>query len=132
LPAATPAPGTKKVNRVAYFVEGSSLQINGEKVPASSSATLDASQDAEFSHDGGAPAVTEVLVLQGSPIGEPVAQRGPFVMNTQGELQQAFADYQRTHFGGWPWPQDAMVFPREKGRFALDKSGESRPPAGSA
>jgi redox-sensitive bicupin YhaK (pirin superfamily) len=132
LAAATPVEGTKSVNRVAYFIEGSSLQVNGEKVPASSSTTLDALQDAEFSHDCGAPSMSEVLILQGSPIGEPVAQHGPFAMNTQGELQQAFADYQRTQFGGWPWPQNAMVFPREKGRFVIDRGVESRPPAGSA
>ena len=59
-----------------------------------------------------------VLVLQGVPIGEPVAQRGPFVMTTQAEIAQAYEDYRRTQFGGWPWAEDAVVFPREQGRFA--------------
>jgi hypothetical protein len=70
----------------------------------------------------------EVLILQGRPIGEPVVQHGPFVMNTREEIMQAFTDYQRTQFGGWPWPNDAMVFPRTKGRFALLNGVESKPP----
>ena len=71
----------------------------------------------------------ELLLLQGRPIGEPVAQHGPFVMNTRAEIQQAFVDYQRTRFGGWPWPSDDPVHPRAEGRFARHADGKIERPA---
>jgi hypothetical protein len=67
--------------------------------------------------------VTEVLMLQGRPIAEPVVQYGPFVMNTPAEIQQAMADYRRTRFGGWPFSDDAPTHPREAGRFARHVDG---------
>ena len=66
----------------------------------------------------------QLLLLQARPIGEPVAQYGPFVMNTQAEIHQAFADYRRTEFGGWPWPQRDPVHPRSAGRFARHADGQ--------
>ena len=73
-------------------------------------------------------AESELLMLQGRPIGEPVAQYGPFVMNTDAEIQQAFADYRRTEFGGWPWGVPDPVHPRESGRFAKHADGRVEKP----
>lgn len=42
---------------------------------------------------------TRALILAGEPIGEPVAQWGPYVMNTQSEIMQAMRDYQMGKMG---------------------------------
>jgi len=125
LPAAK---GGAATNRAAYFVEGRELRVAGTPVKEPMTLIeLNAASEAELvnPHDQ-APA--EVLVMQGRPIGEPVAQHGPFVMNTQQEIMQAFVDYERTQFGGWPWEAEAVIFPRTKGRFSLLNGVETTPP----
>ncbi len=115
LPAAQP--GT---NRSLFFFSGGSLRIDGKKIPAGTGLQL--RPDAPLLLTNG-PQPSELLMLQGRPIGEPVVQHGPFVMNSAREIQQAFADYQRTRFGGWPWPDDAPVHGRERSRFARHADG---------
>lgn len=70
----------------------------------------------------------ELLLLQGVPLGEPVVQHGPFVMNTREEIQTAFRDYQSTQFGGWPWPRDDQVNPPSESRFAVFPGGKLQHP----
>ncbi len=78
------------------------------------------------------PAGAEVLILQGRPIGEPVAQYGPFVMNDRAGIEKALLDYQTTGFGGWPWPTDDPVQPRDAGRFARHADGRLEQRSGLA
>ena len=114
--------------RVAYVFAGSSLVVDGTEVPNGTGAVLDPSAPVGLS----TPAGVEVLVLQGRPIGEPVAQHGPFVMTTRDEIAQAFDDYRRTGFGGWPWPTDDPVHGRDPARFARHADGRTEwaePPA---
>ena len=125
LPAAA---GGAAITRVAYFIEGERLSIGENSLNDHCAATIDASRDAVFRNTH-VSTPSEILVLQGKPIGEPVAQHGPFVMNTQAEIQQAFLDYRKTQFGGWSWPEDAMIFPREKQRFSLLNGVETYPPS---
>ncbi len=108
--------------RTLYFFRGSSLTANGRAIPAKQAITLRG--NAAIPIENGNEA-SELLLLQGKPIGEPVAQHGPFVMSSRAEIQQAFVDYQRTRFGGWPWPSDAPVYPRSDGRFARHADGRT-------
>ena len=117
LPAALGA----DTRRNLYFFKGTSLTIGGRAISSPTSIELRASDEVDLINGSG---TCELLLLQGKPLGEPVVQHGPFVMNTASEIQQAILDYRRTQFGGWPWNSDAPVHPRQQGRFA--KHGDGR------
>jgi redox-sensitive bicupin YhaK (pirin superfamily) len=111
--------------RTLYFFGGESLRVDERLVPAKVGLTLAVDREVTLVNGDG---VGELLLLGGRPIAEPVAQHGPFVMNTRAELQQAFYDYQRTRFGGWPWSSDGPVHPRDAGRFARRPDGSTERP----
>lgn len=113
-------PAAAGSTRTLYFFVGSSVEIAGTRLDAHRAVRVVADREIELV---AGPTPTELLLLQGQPIGEPVAQYGPFVMNTRSEIQQAIIDYQRTRFGGWPWDRDDPVHPREAGRFAKHADG---------
>ena len=115
LPAARPGS-----NRSLYLFRGAGLRIDGREI--SNGSRIELRPDFAPALRNGAQE-SELLLLQGRPIGEPVAQYGPFVMNTRAEIQEAFADYQRTGFGGWRWPSDGPVHARGEGRFARYPDG---------
>jgi quercetin 2,3-dioxygenase len=116
LPAALGASSKRRL----YFFKGSTLEVAGQDVPVASMIDLRANVDVELINGDQA---TEFLLLQGRPINEPVARYGPFVMNTQAEIQRAFAHYRATGFGGWPWQRRDPVHSREQRRFARHVDG---------
>ena len=116
-----PAAAVQGINRFLYFFSGDSISLAGREIQARHGLHLDASREITV-RAGEKPAM--LLLLQGKPIGESVAQYGPFVMNTRAEIEQAFADYQRTHFGGWPWKTSEPVHDRARGRFARHADGK--------
>ena len=122
LPPATGA-GTR---RTLYFFKGNSVTVAGQSITSHGALELHADATVALHNSGLIEA--EFLLLQGRPMGEPVAQYGPFVMNTQAEISQAIADYQRTQFGGWPWPDEAPVHGREPTRFATHPDGRQEQP----
>ena len=107
-------------NRSLYLYQGASTTIGDETLPNGHVAKLKADQPTTLTNGS---EKAKFLFLQGKPIGEPVAQYGPFVMNTNAEIQEAMQQFQRTQFGGWPWPSSSHTHDPERGRFALHADG---------
>ena len=77
-----------------FYVYRGKLQSGGIEVPAGRMAIManDAGSDGLRLQALDEP--TRVILVAGRPLHEPIAQYGPFVMNTQAELQQAVRDFQ--------------------------------------
>ena len=87
-------------NAFVYVYRGA-VTIDGQSVPAQRMAIL--------KNDAGADGVrieagedAKLLLIAGRPLKEPIAQYGPFVMNTQEEVRQAVKDFQSGRFGERP------------------------------
>ena len=118
-------PASDETLRSLYFFEGQSLGIAGQSIGVGNRIDVEGSGTLEVVN-GASPA--QLLVLQGKPIGEPVVQHGPFVMNSVDEIRQAIMDYQQTQFGGWPWKRRDPVHGTERKRFAQFVDGRREEP----
>jgi redox-sensitive bicupin YhaK (pirin superfamily) len=109
------------LTRNVYFYRGEDMiQIEDQHIAASNRVKLRGDSTITITNGKG---VGFLAVLEGEPIQEPVVQYGPFVMNTESEIKQAFQDYQNTRFGGWPWKRNDPVHDRDRGRFARYPDG---------
>ncbi|GAC1605333.1 MAG: pirin family protein [Ramlibacter sp.] len=122
-----PAARGASTQRRLYFFKGATAQVGGREVKPASVIELAADAAVELVNGEG---LGEFLLLQGRPVGEPVVQYGPFVMNTQAEIMQTMQDYRRTQFGGWPWDDAAPVHGRAPARFARHPGGREERPGG--
>jgi len=110
--------------RAVYLYQGDELLIDDEILPGNYQAFL----SCKASVFKTTSSKVSFLILQSEPINEPVTKYGPFVMNTEDEIKQAYLDYQNTRFGGWPWNRSDPVHGSEMVRFAsyADGSREER------
>lgn len=109
------------LNRNLYFYEGEEIGIASEKIAKSHRIKLDGNESIEIQNG---PSRSYLLLLEGEPIQETVVSHGPFVMNTEQEIANAFSDYKHTHFGGWPWKRSDPVNEQDAGRFAKYSDGK--------
>jgi hypothetical protein len=84
-------------NAFLYVYRGE-VVVEGKAIPSGRMAILANPPEADGVRVT-ASADARFLLLAGQPLGEPIAQYGPFVMNTQAELMQAFSDYRSGAFG---------------------------------
>ena len=81
---------------LAVYVFAGELEIGEQRIPAGHLVRLGDGQQLPLSSEAGAQA----LLLSGTPHQEPIAHYGPFVMNTQDELEQALNDYRSGRLTG--------------------------------
>ena len=112
-------------NRSLYFFKGRTVKVADENLDYFKALELNANYEIEIENGD---ETSQLLLLQGKPLNEKVVHYGPFVMNSEREIQEAYNDFQRTQWGGWPWPSAENVHDKSKGRFALNGDGKLEEP----
>lgn len=110
----------KGTTRTIYIYEGETIEVLGESIPTNYGIEVEATSETIIKAIG---REASILVLQGKPINEPVAKYGPFVMNTDQELQKAMDEFRTTQFGGWPWRHPDQTHEVDRERFAKYPDG---------
>ncbi|WP_434458070.1 pirin family protein [Stutzerimonas urumqiensis] len=104
LPAGTRlSPRLPDGHRVLLYVYEGSLQLAGAEAPVVASRLVRLSDEGELtlvSAEG-----VRVLLLAGRPLGEPIVQYGPFVMNSREQIEQALRDYRDGTFAAVDAPR---------------------------
>ena len=92
---------SRNYNAFAYVVEGTGLfGAVGERGGDGQMVMFAPDGDeVRIENPANAAAPLEVLLIAGVPLNEPIARYGPFVMNTEAEIRQAFDDYRRGRMG---------------------------------
>ncbi len=110
-------PAVRPDNQRTLFVPaGKGLHLAGQKIGANRRVRVVAQMTLALTNDGPDEAV--VMVMQGVPLEEPMVRSTVYVTNTIEELHQAKRDFQRTEFGGWPWPNRQPMHGAGFARFA--------------
>lgn len=112
------------VHRSLYCYQGRGGLLQERAFHAQTGTFIEDTQDLLLESQG---QKVKFLLLQGRPIQEPVVQYGPFVMNTESEIQKAYSDFQKTQFGGWPWDRPDPVHAHQP-RFAQYPDGTREEP----
>lgn len=112
-------------HRSLAFYKGNQAQIGDKTLPALNVASISSPESVELVNGDTA---ASFLMLEGRAIREPVVAHGPFVMNSKSEILEAFEDYRRTQFGGWPWPEQEQVHAADLPRFARHADGREELP----
>lgn len=87
-------PVAKELTSFLYLFEGA-VELSGQNVPDNAAVELDEGDSVYLSTQAES---ARLLLIAGEAVGEPIAQYGPFVMNTFDEVQQAIDDYNNGRF----------------------------------